>query len=74
MFVPNELGIPLTNGIGLCPVFINWLSSNNSVLLKYNSPETCDKKSSINSYVKTVQYVSYAVLIVSAIPAKIVGL
>ena len=66
--------MPFTARFGLYPLFVYNLKSNNSVLLKYNMPDVCDKKSAVDSYLKAVQYASYAALIVSAIPAKIVGL
>lgn len=73
-FMPSLLGISSTAGIGLYPVFVKITTSNNSVLLKHYKEEECSKKSSVTAFVQSVQYISYGVLMISALPAKIVGL
>jgi hypothetical protein len=72
-FMPSLLEVPSTASIDLYPVVVN-LISNNSVLLRYWPEDVCSKKSSVSAFVNSVQYMSYAALLFSAVPAKIVGL
>ena len=71
--MPSQLNVPSTASIGLYPLFVN-LTSDNSVLLRYYSEDVCSKKNSVTAFVNSVKYLSYVVLIFSAVPAKIVGL
>ncbi len=68
------MNIPLTTSLGIYPVIFTLDDANSSVLLKYNSQEVCSKKNVINSFVNSVNYVSYGTMIISALPCKIVGL
>ena len=43
-------------------------------MMKYYLEEVCSKKESVNNFVNTVSYVSYGVMLISALPSKIVGL
>jgi hypothetical protein len=47
---------------------------NNNQLAYFYSNDICDSQESVNDTVKAITYTSYAVMLVSALPCKIVGL
>lgn len=74
LFTPNQLGVPETSTVPLYPVFLTIPPSSNSVPIIYQSTSACNKKSDVAKYVKAVQYTSYGLMILSALPCKIAGL
>lgn len=58
----------------LYPVTFQIGESINSVALRHLNADVCHNKDVVNTYVDAVEYASYGVLILSALPAKIVGL
>ena len=74
LFTPRYLGVAETQNVPLYPLFFNITESINTVPLRYMESDVCSQKTAINTYIDAVEYTSYGVLALSALPAKIVGL
>jgi len=60
--------------VPLYPIYFTLEESFNSVSLRHHQDDVCETKEIINTYLDTVEYASLGVLVISSIPAKIVGL
>ena len=74
LFTPRFLGVAETQDVPLYPLYFNITESINTVPLRYIESDVCSKKTAINQYINAIEYTSYGVLVLSALPAKIVGL
>ena len=74
LFTPKLMNVADVAYVPLYPVRFNITDSINSVQLKYREDSVCKAKEVVNNYIDTAEYASYGVLILSALPCKIVGL
>ena len=74
LFMPSLMRLPETAQVPLYPLYFPITPSANSVALKYRNEEVCAQKEAVNKALDSVEYASYGVLALSALPSKIVGL
>lgn len=74
LFTPSTLGVAETAKVPLYPIYLTIPTSINSVPVIFQSEETCAKKAAVTAFSGAVEYVSYGVMLASAIPCKVVGL
>ena len=74
LFTPKFSGIPEIAYVPLYRIILTITPSISSVPLNYQSIEMCLKKDAVSTYVESIEIASYTILILSALPAKIVGI
>ena len=74
LFVPALLGVGEISHVPLYPVYFNIGKPTNSLSLSHHGNDVCSTKEIVNTYLDSFEYVSIGVLVLSSLPAKIVGL
>ena len=72
-FDPSTLGIPQTGSYPTTNISFTIKPTNNILAIHYDN-NVCDSKKAMQKVTDAIEYASYATLLLSALPCKIVGL